>query len=231
MFRCSNSFGRVVKLTCLGAALIWPHLSVAQGLYGLSQPKTLPSVATQAYHEHKATLVQALSHAYTGNADVDYTDIAIALHEAMVSMAKAELEFGTNEELKIGARNAIKESETQIAQLRSQREKVIATDKTIPTKREPPPDSGGYASRVRACVKSQVAYSPPPRQSANNPTVRYTLGLDSRGIVQNVQITGSSGVAAFDQAVKNGLAACSPFPKPPNGKYPSRVEGDYRMYD
>jgi colicin import membrane protein len=46
-----------------------------------------------------------------------------------------------------------------------------------------------------------------------------------------VIVKGSSGQPRFDEAVKKGIEACSPFPKPPTGKYPSYIDGDYRMYD
>jgi len=228
----SFSFGRTFKLTWFTAAmLVAPHLSVAQVLLGLDQPETLPSAATQTYHEHKATLVRALSRPYIGNADVDYIDIVVALHEAIVSTAQAELKFGMDEVLKTIAKATIKESEAQIAQLKSLRDKVAAVDKTVLTKRALAPEVGGYAAKVRACVRPRVLYNIPTRKSANNPTVQYSLHLNRHGMVQDVQIIRSSGFDAFDKAVQKGIAACSPFPKPPSGKYPSRIDGDYRMYD
>ena len=38
-------------------------------------------------------------------------------------------------------------------------------------------------------------------------------------------------VDGFDDAVRKGVAACSPFPRHPSGKYPTWIDGVYRMYD
>jgi colicin import membrane protein len=89
----------------------------------------------------------------------------------------------------------------------------------------------GYAAQVRACVRRGVVYSVPARQGSSNPTVQYRVELKSNGTVENVSIRRSSGNPRFDEAVRKGIQACSPFPKPPSGKYPSAIEGDYRMYD
>lgn len=88
----------------------------------------------------------------------------------------------------------------------------------------------GYAAQVRACIRPRVAYPVPPR-TGSNPTVQYRANLNAQGIVTGVQVQRSSGIAAFDRAVATGIQSCSPFPKPPSGKYPSYVDGDYRMYD
>jgi len=228
----SSSFARMFRLTWFTLAMVAiPHSSVAQGLPGLHPPQTLPSAATQTYHEHKAALMRALSQSYTGNADVDYIDIAVALHEAMAATAEAELRFGADEALKAIAQTTIRESEAQITKLKSLRAKVAATDKTVLAKKEPAPEAGSYASKLRACVRPRVIYNVPMRTSAINPTVQYSLNLDRYGMVQDVRITGSSGNEAFDKAVQKGIAACSPVPKPASGRYPSRIDGAYRMYD
>ena len=90
---------------------------------------------------------------------------------------------------------------------------------------------GGYASKVRDCVRPRVIYNVPPRAGSANPTVQYRALLNPDGTVRAVDVLRSSGNARFDDAVRKGIQACSPFPKPPSGKYPSSIEGDYRMYD
>src|SRR5690606_22222560 len=85
----------------------------------------------------------------------------------------------------------------------------------------------GYASRVAACIRARVTYPAPPRSGAN-PTVQYRASLDTgSGRVTGVRITRSSGIPAFDRAVESGIRACNPFPKPPAGKYPAYVDGNY----
>ncbi|WP_368648730.1 cell envelope integrity protein TolA [Castellaniella ginsengisoli] len=89
----------------------------------------------------------------------------------------------------------------------------------------------GYAAKVRACVQPGVVYNVPPRSGSNNPTASFRTRLGSNGQVQGVDLTRSSGNPRFDDAVQKGILACSPFPKPPGGKYPSYIDVDYRMYD
>lgn len=89
----------------------------------------------------------------------------------------------------------------------------------------------GYGAKVRACVRPRVVYNTPPRNGSNNPALQYRVDLNPDGSVRNVRITRSSGIALFDDAVQKGIAKCSPFPKPTNGRYPSYIDGEYRMYD
>ncbi|MDN5843900.1 MAG: cell envelope integrity protein TolA, partial [Alcaligenaceae bacterium] len=91
-------------------------------------------------------------------------------------------------------------------------------------------NNSGYAAKVRACVQPKVVYNVPPRQGGN-PTALYRTYLAPNGAVQNVDLRRSSGNSRFDAAVRKGIMACSPFPKPPSGKYPSYIDVDYRMYD
>lgn len=91
--------------------------------------------------------------------------------------------------------------------------------------------SDGYAAKVRACVQPGVVYNVPPRSGSANPTASFRTRLGANGQVQGVDLTRSSGNPRFDDAVQKGIVACSPFPKPPGGKYPSYIDVDYRMYD
>lgn len=89
----------------------------------------------------------------------------------------------------------------------------------------------GYGALVRACVRPKVIYNTPARNGRNNPTLTYRADLNNDGTVRSVRILRSSGIALFDDAVQKGIAKCSPFPKPPNGSYPSYIDGEYRMYE
>ncbi|HEY9279438.1 MAG TPA: cell envelope integrity protein TolA, partial [Eoetvoesiella sp.] len=92
-------------------------------------------------------------------------------------------------------------------------------------------NDNGYAAQVRACIRPRVAYPVPPRTGSSNPTVQYRANLSAEGLVTSVQIQRSSGIAGFDRAVTTGIQGCAKFPKPPSGKYPAYVDGNYRMYD
>jgi len=89
----------------------------------------------------------------------------------------------------------------------------------------------GYAGLVRACIQPGVAYPTPAQSGANNPTVQYRVQLKSDGTVASVSLRRSSGVTPFDRAVENGIRRCSPFPKPPSGRYESYIDVNYAMYD
>src|SRR5690606_1404948 len=89
----------------------------------------------------------------------------------------------------------------------------------------------GYAAQVRACIQPRVIYNVSPRSGRSNPTVQYRANLNSSGQVVSAQVQRSSGNARFDEAVIEGIPTCSPFPKPPPGKYPAYMDGDYGMYD
>ncbi|GAB2903095.1 cell envelope integrity protein TolA [Paralcaligenes ginsengisoli] len=91
-------------------------------------------------------------------------------------------------------------------------------------------NDNGYAAKVRACIRPRVAYPVPPR-AGSNPTLQYRASLDPQGMVTKVEIQRSSGITGFDHAVATGIQNCSPFPKPPSGRYPSYIDGEYRMYE
>ena len=91
-------------------------------------------------------------------------------------------------------------------------------------------DDNGYASQVRACVKPRVSYPIPPRAGAN-PTVQFRVTLSPEGRVKDVEVRRSSGIQGFDRAVESGVRGCDPFPRPPSGKYPPYIDGNYFMYD
>src|SRR5699024_5623031 len=90
---------------------------------------------------------------------------------------------------------------------------------------------GGYGAQVRNCIHPRVVYNVPPRQGNENPTLQYRVYLNKDGRPGEVQIRRSSGNQRFDAAVRKGIQSCSPFPKPPSGKYPAYIDGHYRMYD
>jgi colicin import membrane protein len=89
----------------------------------------------------------------------------------------------------------------------------------------------GYAGQIRACIQPNVAFPPPVRSGNINPTAEFRVQLKSDGVVSSTSLRRSSGNAAFDRAVDNGIRRCSPFPKPPSGRYPSYIDVNYRMYD
>ena len=89
----------------------------------------------------------------------------------------------------------------------------------------------GYAGKIRACIQPNVSYPTPAQTGSRNPTAQFRVQLKSNGSVSSTSLRRSSGNTAFDRAVENGIRRCSPFPKPPSGRYPSYIDVNYRMYD
>jgi len=96
-------------------------------------------------------------------------------------------------------------------------------------------DGGGadaaYAGLVRACIRPNVSFPTPRRTGTANPVAEYRVQLKSDGSVTSVSLRRSSGNSSFDRAVENGIRRCSPFPKPPSGKFPNYIDVNYHMYD
>lgn len=228
---------RVPVLTAGAILVALGQLTFAQGMLGLDKPQTLPSEATQALHHKKTDLRRLLSDPYTGNPDIDFLSMAITLQQSTIDAAQVELKYGLNDEAKAAASALISESRRRIEQLQALQSKLgsSGTSAVVPLRTQEaasaPASTMGYAEKVRACVQPRVFFNAPPRSSAANPTVDFRAQLHRDGSVRSVEIRRSSGNAKFDEALRKGIEACSPFPKPPSGKYPSAIEGSYRMYN
>ena len=73
------------------------------------------SPATQAYRKAMDGMMAGMDIAYTGNSDVDFAKGMIPHHQGAVEMAKVELEFGKDPELRKLAEDIIKAQESEIA--------------------------------------------------------------------------------------------------------------------
>ncbi len=89
-----------------------------------------------------------------------------------------------------------------------------------------------YAAAIRSCIRAGVVYSP-SQSDTDNPVVEFALPMLPTGEPAGPpRLIKSSGNAAFDRAVENGIRRCDPFPRPPAGQ---RVQNPipiiYRMFD
>lgn len=80
--------------------------------------------------------------------------------------------------------------------------------------------SAGYADRVRAKVKPNIAYA---GDTEGNPTAVVAVRLAPDGSVLSMQLVKSSGNPAWDAAVQAAITKSDPLPKDTNGKAPASV--------
>ncbi|VVE68839.1 protein TolA [Pandoraea anapnoica] len=80
--------------------------------------------------------------------------------------------------------------------------------------------SAGYADRVRAKVKPNIAYG---GDTEGNPTAVVTVRLAPDGSVLSMQLAKSSGNPAWDAAVQAAITKSDPLPRDTNGKAPPTV--------
>ena len=90
---------------------------------------------------------------------------------------------------------------------------------------------GGYARRVAGLIKSHTIL--PQSDIPGNPAVEYTVELLPDGSLRGEpKMTRSSGIPAFDQAVRRAIDKTAPFPPDPaTGKVPSSISISHRPKD
>lgn len=88
-----------------------------------------------------------------------------------------------------------------------------------------------YGDLIKACIRPGVIYNP-PSDLGGNPNVEFQVKLLPSGEVSGVpKLIKSSGISAFDAAVENGIRRCTPFPRPPSGKFESSLIVSYSLLD
>ncbi|RJG01737.1 cell envelope integrity protein TolA [Noviherbaspirillum sedimenti] len=79
----------------------------------------------------------------------------------------------------------------------------------------------GYAGKVAAKIKSNTAFSVPPGLEGN-PSVEYDVQLFPDGSLRGApRKVKSSGIPAFDDAVRRAIELSAPFPADKSGAVPS----------
>jgi uncharacterized protein (DUF305 family) len=84
-----------------------------------TQPKGDNGPSSQAFHVANVKMHGAMDITFTGKADVDFIKGMIPHHQGAIDMAKIELAFGKDPEVKKLAESIIKAQEAEIAQMQA----------------------------------------------------------------------------------------------------------------
>ncbi len=98
-------------------------------------------------------------------------------------------------------------------------------------KSQGPRSDGGYARKVAGLIKSHTIL--PQTDIPGNPAAEFTVELLPDGSLRGEpKMTRSSGITAFDQAVRRAIEKTAPFPPDPaTGKVPSSISVSHRPKD
>lgn len=88
--------------------------------------------------------------------------------------------------------------------------------------------SPGYAGRIAALVKRNIAYR---NDSGGNPVATVEVRVATDGTIIGMKLTKSSGDKLFDDAVLRAIDKTGIFPRDTNGTIPSPMELNFRAND
>ena len=97
------------------------HPGIAQPMQGMQMPAPAANepASTKAYRSAMSKMEQNMAVTFTGNADKDFIAGMIAHHEGAVEMAKVELQYGKDSQLRKLAGDVIAAQTKEIAFMKS----------------------------------------------------------------------------------------------------------------
>ena len=80
-------------------------------------PSASDNASTKAYKEADMKMMQDMHITYSGNSDMDFVRGMIPHHQGAIAMAKVQLQYGKNPQMKKMAKKIISDQEKEIAQM------------------------------------------------------------------------------------------------------------------
>lgn len=104
----------------VGVALLFAvPMAFAQSMPGMPMGSASDPASTKAYRDAMTKMDQGMAITYSGDADKDFVAAMIPHHQGAIGMAKVELQYGKDPQLRKLARDIIAAQQKEIAFMQS----------------------------------------------------------------------------------------------------------------